>query len=165
MLAANQLTEAQLAARYDLVVHLTTAADGAAAFYGRETNAARNETPEEARELDARIHANWTRAHPKVVTLSNQGVDFEVKCKACVEAVVRSVDEKFGRAPANKPAFDPGLYTDAVTELLPGSALQLRLALYLRHDGQTHPHREEIAQVPPAYLCEGRALSRLTASS
>ena len=118
VLAANQLTEAQLAARYDLVVHLTTAADGAAAFYGRETNAARNETPEEARELDARIHANWTRAHPKVVTLSNQGVDFEVKCKACVEAVVRSVDEKFGRAPANKPAFDPGLYTDAVTELL-----------------------------------------------
>ena len=96
VLTANQLTEAQLAARYDLVVHLTTAADGAEAFYGTDTNAARYETPQEAREVDARIRHNWSRAHPNVLTLSNLSTDFEAKCKRCVEAVVRSVDAKFG---------------------------------------------------------------------
>lgn len=35
--------------RYDLVLHLVTAAEGAENFYSKESNVARYETPEEAR--------------------------------------------------------------------------------------------------------------------
>jgi len=41
--------------RYDLVLHLVTAANGAEAFYTNANNTARRETAEEARDLDSRI--------------------------------------------------------------------------------------------------------------
>ena len=46
--------------RYDAVFHLVTAANGAESFYTLANNAARTETPEEARALDKRGIANWT---------------------------------------------------------------------------------------------------------
>ena len=41
--------------RYDLVLHLVTAASGAEAFYTNANNTARRETADEARGLDSRI--------------------------------------------------------------------------------------------------------------
>ena len=67
VLAQEGLTEEAVRARYDLVVHLVTAADGAPAFYTTENNATRTETPEMARENDRRVqtawegHAHWRR--------------------------------------------------------------------------------------------------------
>ena len=49
--------------QYDAVYHLVTAAKGAESFYGSETNAARRETPEEARELDSKT-LNSYLGHP-----------------------------------------------------------------------------------------------------
>jgi len=41
--------------RYDLVLHLVTAAHGAEKFYTRSNNATRKETPEQARALDDKM--------------------------------------------------------------------------------------------------------------
>jgi predicted ATPase len=93
VLRDNALTERQLAARYDLVVHLNSAADGAEQFYTIANNQARTETAEEARELDAKIVANWRRAHPNVVVIDNSSIaSFDQKCARACEAVMRSVE-------------------------------------------------------------------------
>eukprot|EP01052_Picozoa_sp_SAG31_P065172 SAG31_NODE_23997_length_491_cov_1.038265_1_plen_85_part_01 len=41
--------------RYDLVVHMVTAADGAEEAFTTEGNSARTETPAEARQLDIKM--------------------------------------------------------------------------------------------------------------
>lgn len=45
--------------RYDLVIHLVTAADGAPDFYSNATNKQRSETAEEARQVDQRTQNAW----------------------------------------------------------------------------------------------------------
>ena len=45
--------------RYDIVLHMVTAANGAEAFYTTEGHASRWESAEVAREIDARILNNW----------------------------------------------------------------------------------------------------------
>ncbi len=55
---------------YDAVFHLTTAAKGAEEFYTTENNAARIETPEQARALDDRLIAAWT-GHPHLRVIPN----------------------------------------------------------------------------------------------
>lgn len=57
-------------ARYAAVFHLVTAADGAEAYYNLD-NAARTETPQQARDLDARTLAAWT-GHPHLEVLPNR---------------------------------------------------------------------------------------------
>lgn len=57
--------------RYDCVLHLVTAADGADKFYTIEGHAARSETPEYARELDSRIKKNWV-GHPYFHIIDNR---------------------------------------------------------------------------------------------
>ncbi|CAM9687502.1 unnamed protein product, partial [Heterosigma akashiwo] len=51
VLDAMGLREPDLVARYDLVLHMVTAAKGAEKFYTTANNAARKETPEEVPEL------------------------------------------------------------------------------------------------------------------
>jgi predicted ATPase len=97
VLKANGTTEAALSARYDMVLHLVTAADGAEAYYTTVNNAARTETAEQARALDASIRENWTRAHSNVVVVDNSGSDFAEKVRRCVDAVVRFVEIKSAR--------------------------------------------------------------------
>jgi predicted ATPase len=93
VLAANELTEAELAARYDLVLHLKTAADGAEKFYTTDNNDARTETPAEARALDEKMIANWARAHSNVVVVDNSGT-FSDKCARASAAVCENVAAK-----------------------------------------------------------------------
>jgi AAA domain len=45
--------------RYDLVIHMVTAADGASKFYTLENNVARSESPERAIEVDRLIRQQW----------------------------------------------------------------------------------------------------------
>jgi hypothetical protein len=71
LLAALGQTDAGLCEdRYDLVLHLVTAADGAEDAYRTAGNAARTETPAEARDLDRRMLAVWAR-HPRRVVIGN----------------------------------------------------------------------------------------------
>jgi len=73
------LTEAKAAGLYDIVVLMRTAADGAEEFYTLANNAARDETPEEARYLDKRIeNAYLGHNHPRIIENPAEG-GFEQK--------------------------------------------------------------------------------------
>lgn len=71
------LTKADIFSRYDAVIHLVTAADGAEKHYTNANNTARIETPKEARILDKRILTAW-REHPHHIIIANDG-DFDWK--------------------------------------------------------------------------------------
>jgi CYTH domain-containing protein len=75
--------------RYEAVIHLTTAADGAEAFYTTENNAVRTETPTQARELDRRVRDAWV-GHPQFRVIDNS-TDFARKVQRVVAAVCRVV--------------------------------------------------------------------------
>lgn len=73
--------------RYDAVVHLVTAAEGAEAFYTSTNNTARFESPEQARALDQRLRDVWV-GHPHLRVIDNS-TDFEGKVRRVVESVCR----------------------------------------------------------------------------
>ncbi len=73
--------------RYDAVIHLVTAADGAEAFYTTANNAARTETPAQARRLDAAVRNAWV-GHPHLRVVDNS-TDFPGKVRRVIEAVCR----------------------------------------------------------------------------
>jgi CYTH domain-containing protein/predicted ATPase len=75
--------------RYDAVLHLVTAASGAEAFYTTANNAARSETPEEARALDARLLNAWV-GHSRLRVVDNS-TGFADKVRRVVAAACRVV--------------------------------------------------------------------------
>lgn len=83
--------ESLLSARdsYDAVIVMTTAADGAEEAYTLSNNAARSETPEQARELDRASTAAWT-GHPHLHIIDNS-TNFEQKMHRALSAVFESV--------------------------------------------------------------------------
>jgi len=90
MAGSDDLDEEMFKARYDLVLHLVTAADGAEKFYTTSNNAARTETAEEARVLDAKILSAWS-AHPNVARIANVG-SFSAKLDTAAAHVVALVE-------------------------------------------------------------------------
>lgn len=66
--------------RYDQVIHMTTAADGAESYYSLKGNLARSEDVELAVELDKRLRSAWM-AHPNYFLISNDCKDFDSKVK------------------------------------------------------------------------------------
>ena len=69
--ALHGLNEAKIRNRYDAVFHLVTAAKDAEAYYSLDTNAARSEDLEQARELDENILALWVGTqHLRVIDSS-----------------------------------------------------------------------------------------------
>ena len=77
VLGAMGTDEVTLRDDYDAVFHLVTAAKGAEQFYTTANNAARYETPEQARAVDDRIIAAWT-GHPHLRVIGNE-TEFEDK--------------------------------------------------------------------------------------
>ena len=78
------LTEQDVLLGYGAVFHLVTAANGAERYYTVENNAARTETPEEARRLDELTLDAWS-AHPYRRVIDNS-TDFEGKlARLCLE--------------------------------------------------------------------------------
>lgn len=71
------MSEVEARDRYNAVFHLVTAANGAEEYYTLANNAAKTETPEEARHLDALGIANWT-GHPHLHIIDNS-TDFNGK--------------------------------------------------------------------------------------
>eukprot|EP00051_Salpingoeca_urceolata_P001026 m.38075 g.38075 ORF g.38075 m.38075 type:complete len:414 (-) comp11150_c0_seq2:1727-2968(-) len=71
--------------RYDHVVHLVTAAQGAEAFYSLENNATRSEDVPLAREMDARAQRAWV-GHPYYDIIDNS-TGFDEKILRVVEAI------------------------------------------------------------------------------
>ncbi len=99
MLAQRNLTFADVYAHYDAVLHLVTAADGAEEYYQWNdptkeevgNNAARSESPEEARIKDKKTLNAWI-GHPHLRVFDNS-TNFEGKVKRVVEEVFALLGE------------------------------------------------------------------------
>jgi predicted ATPase len=92
ILKLNHWDAATIDKRYDAVLHLVTAADGAEAFYTHANNAARRESPEEAREVDAKLRKAWSE-HPHVKVIGNTEGGFDQKMKNSIDAIVELLDK------------------------------------------------------------------------
>ena len=71
--------------RYDAVLHLVSAANGAEEFYTTDTNAARSEDVDTARMLDIKLISAWN-GHPHLRIIDNSR-DFENKIKAVIKEI------------------------------------------------------------------------------
>jgi CYTH domain-containing protein/predicted ATPase len=87
MLAEAHIDLGELRNRYTSIIHLMSAARGAADFYTLANNAARSETPEQAAELDLRIEQAWL-GHPHFTMIDNQ-TNFTDKVKRALSALAR----------------------------------------------------------------------------
>lgn len=72
--------------RYNQVIHLITAANGAEDFYNTEDNPCRTEPPEIARELDTKTMESWV-GHPYIDILDNS-TDFDTKITRMIEVSI-----------------------------------------------------------------------------
>ena len=70
LLEEHGTTRDELYARYDIVIHLETAAKGLIEAYTLENNSARMESPEEAANVDDRLIAAWVD-HPNFHLVRN----------------------------------------------------------------------------------------------
>ncbi|KAH8054799.1 hypothetical protein JL722_8748 [Aureococcus anophagefferens] len=90
--ASLERAERTLCERYDAVFHLVTAADSAERFYTLENNAARTESPEDARAQDSATQRAWAM-HPKQMVFDNSSgeLGFEGKLERVVDAAAKIV--------------------------------------------------------------------------
>ena len=77
--------------RYDAVIHLVTAANGAPEFYTSENNVARYETVEMAVDVDNNLQKSWT-GHPHHIVIANQQGGWDRK----IQRVYDNVDKIVG---------------------------------------------------------------------
>lgn len=87
MLKRKGLKEINLRDRYHGVIHLVTAAEGAAGHYTAENNGARIETPEESIRIDRSIREAWL-GHPHFKVIDSRP-DFEDKVRKTFEAIAQ----------------------------------------------------------------------------
>ena len=80
-----KLTESAVLSRYDAIIHLVTAADGAEEYYTLENNEARSENAEEARILDKRTLNNWV-GHNDIRIIDNS-TNFDKKLDRVMENI------------------------------------------------------------------------------
>jgi len=76
--------------RYEAVIHLVTAADGAEEFYNIEGNKARFEGPEQAREVDRKLIEAWV-GHPHFSVVDNAVPGFDEKMKRCLDNILKII--------------------------------------------------------------------------
>ena len=93
LLERHGLTEDYIDRRYDLILHLVTAADGAEEFYTTANNAARTETAEQARKLDQMIEAGYVNAKKKGYHARiDNSTDFKDKLRRATAEVVKMLE-------------------------------------------------------------------------
>ena len=105
----------QLLERYDAVLHLVSAADGAEQYYTTATNSIRYEKADEeglraARELDKKVIKAWT-GHPHLRVINNHD-DFERK----MQRVIREISNVLGLP---QPVTEERKYLVELTGQLP----------------------------------------------
>lgn len=109
LLAETGHDEAALLGRYDAVVHLVTAAEGAEAHYGNDNNPGRYEDAHGARAVDARLRAAWS-GHGAQAVVDN-ATDFDEKMRRVVAAVCDRVGVpgpgRYERKYLVRPAGEP----------------------------------------------------------
>ena len=75
--------------RYDQIVHLVTAANGAEQFYSLENNITRTETIEVARAIDEKCSKAWL-GHPCMDVIDNC-TQFDLKVSRALQAVCERI--------------------------------------------------------------------------
>jgi len=75
--------------RYEAVVHMVTAADGAESFYSNSNNQARYESVHQAVDLDKRLINGWV-GHPHFSIVPNLG-NFQDKIDKCLGTVLNFI--------------------------------------------------------------------------
>lgn len=78
-------TEFELLSRYDLVMHLVTAANGKEEYYTTSNNGARTETVEEAREKDKKTLESWY-GHDNLKIIGND-TEFQEKISRTIREI------------------------------------------------------------------------------
>lgn len=79
------VTENELLDRYDSVIHLVTAANGAPKYYTTDNNPSRTETPEQACLVDFKLIHSWS-SHKNHHVLHNDS-HFEIKSKRALHII------------------------------------------------------------------------------
>jgi predicted ATPase len=77
--------------RYEQVIHLTTAANGAEKYYNLASNEARYESIEEACRVDSKIQNAWT-GHYNFSVIDNNYDNFEDKITRAITTVCKTLD-------------------------------------------------------------------------
>lgn len=108
-------SSSELRQRYDAVLHLVSAADGAEQYYTTATNSTRYEKADEeglriARELDKKIIKAWT-GHPHLRVINNHD-DFDKK----MNRVLREISNVLGLP---QPVTEERKYIVEITGVLP----------------------------------------------
>lgn len=137
--------------RYDMVLHLVTAASGADEFYTLENNAARSESKEEAAALDLKIQKQWV-SHPNFVLIDNSQKGFEKKINRVLDRVAdlagvtpsHRVIKKYLLHPSfstsNLPAdFEYDQYSDLQTFLLTSKPKSQNFVIKRTYEGHSFP--------------------------
>ena len=91
LLKRFKVTENELMSRYDGVIHMTTAAKGAEAYYTLENNAARSEDLTAARKADDALIKAWT-GHPHLRVIDNT-TDFSIKIQRAMSEIFSILGE------------------------------------------------------------------------
>lgn len=73
--------------RYDAVIHMVTAADGAEKYYDLDTNEARYEDLEKARVVDQSLQKHWS-GHSQLCLIDNNCPSFDEKIKKAERTVL-----------------------------------------------------------------------------
>jgi CYTH domain-containing protein len=87
LLEEEHLSLADVRDSYDLIIHLVSAADGAEHAYTTANNAARSESPQQARELDKKTLEAWV-GHPRLRIIDNS-TDFDTKMNRTLRAAAQ----------------------------------------------------------------------------
>ena len=89
LLSENELSLHKIRdSRYDLVIHISSAANGAEDFYSLSNNKARSEHLDLARDLDKKLEEAWIH-HPNFVQINNSFKSFEEKINSIVMTVFK----------------------------------------------------------------------------
>ena len=91
LLKELNLKEIDLMDRYDMVIHLVTAADSKEKFYTLENNNARSESIDEAKELDKKTMNAWV-GHSNLKIIDNS-IDFESKINKTLDTINKLLGE------------------------------------------------------------------------
>ena len=120
---------AQLRERYDAVLHLVSAADGAEQYYTTANNAQRNEPMTEeglriARGLDKKVIHAWT-GHPHLRVINNHD-DFEAK----MHRVLKEISHVLGLP---QPIEEERKYVVEITGAMPDDCIESHITqIYLK---------------------------------
>jgi len=125
--AQEGVTSSDLRERYDAVLHLVSAADGAEQYYTTATNATRYEQMNEeglriARELDKKVVNAWT-GHPHLRVINNHD-DFENKLNRVIQEIAKDVG-------LPQPVHDERVYRVEITGDVPECSESIITQTYL----------------------------------